>query len=51
MQAQRAEWVDAIRYFRGLGKPRRRRMDTLITSTALVVLGVLTVLAAIAEFG
>ena len=51
MQAQRTEWVDAIRYFRGLGKPRRRRVETLLTSTALVVLGALTVLAAIAEFG
>ena len=51
MQAQRTEWVDAIRYFRGLGKPRRRRLETLLTSSALVVLGALTVLAAIAEFG
>ena len=50
MQAQRTEWVDAIRYFRGLGKPRRRP-EAMITSAGLVILGFLTVLAVIAEFG
>ena len=50
MQAQRADWVDTIRYFRGLGKPRRRP-EAVIASAGLVILGILTVLAAIAEFG
>ena len=51
MQAQRADWVDAIRYFRGLGRPRRRRIESLVSIVGLVVLAGLTLLAVLQEFG
>ena len=51
MQAQGADWVDAIRYFRGLGPSRRRRTESKIFLTAVLVLAVLTVLAIIDQFG
>ncbi len=51
MEAQRTDWVDAIRYFRGLGRPRRHRVEAVIHATGLVMLAVLTVLAALAQFG
>ena len=51
MQAQGADWVDAIRYFRGLGPSRRRRIESKIFSTAVLMLAALTVLAVIEQFG
>ncbi len=51
MQARQSDWVDAIRYLRGLGRPRRHRIEFLVQAVALLVLAVLTVLAAVAQFG
>lgn len=51
MQAQRTDWVDAVRYFRGLGPPRRRRIESLVVATTFVMLGLLTLLAAVEQFG
>lgn len=50
MQAQGADWVDAIRYFRGMGPSRRNRIEPKIFVTAVMVLAVLTVLAVIEQF-
>ena len=51
MQAQRTEWVDSIRYLRGLGRPRPRRYEHLLAGLGLVMLAVLTVVAAVQELG
>lgn len=51
MQAQGADWVDAIRYFRGLRPSRRRRIETMVFATSVTILAVLTVLATFDHFG
>jgi hypothetical protein len=51
MQAQGADWVDAIRYFRGLRPTRRRRIETIVFAAGVAVLSALTVLATFNQFG
>ncbi len=51
MEAQRTDWVDAIRYFRGLGPTRRRSLESMVFTVAVVVLAALTLLATVEQFG
>ena len=50
IETQGTDWVDAIRYFRGMGRSRRRGTERFVFVLCLVVLTVLTVFATIDQF-
>lgn len=50
MEAQGADWVDTIRYFRGLGPSRRRRLNSLVFAVSVAILSALTVMATLEQF-
>ncbi|MGI9624359.1 MAG: hypothetical protein ACR2PK_16115 [Acidimicrobiales bacterium] len=50
MEAQQSDWVDAIRYFRGLGRSRRIRPESIVVAVCLLLLLAVTVLAVIQQF-
>lgn len=49
MQTQQNDWVDSIRYFRGLGRARRWRPEAAIVGFVLFLLAAVTVLAVVEQ--